>query len=105
MAILSYKNTGIPKGFISIRVEKVHSGKSHIHFFYDVKKQKTEYMKFSIDVFANIEIIEQKNIKVNKQQIEDIKKFIGLNKEILKDYYEQGEMYITSDFLNEVEAI
>lgn len=106
MSNLSSKRTGIKTGYIQIKSEMRHPIYPHIHFVKDLKKSKAEYIKFSIDSDINkIEIIEIKNLKLSKKEIEQVKEFISKNSELLNDYYLQGEFLDTDDFLDNIKKI
>jgi hypothetical protein len=105
MANIPIKRTGLKKGYIQIRSEKAHAKFPHIHFVYDLKNSKNEFIKFTINKeIDKIEIVQNK-LNVSTKEIEDIKKFISKNEENLINYYLQGEFIDTDTFLDSLKKI
>lgn len=105
MANISTKRTGLKKGYLQIKNEKRHPFLPHIHFVYDLKKSEIEFIKFTINKNVDeIKILENK-LNISKKEIEDIKKFISKNAEILIEYYSQGKFLDTDVFLDSLKKI
>ncbi len=91
-ANISPEYSGIKKGIVQVRPGLRNELFPHIHYFHDIRKQNDEYAKFSIkDDVDEIEIMEQKNIRLEKNESGSIKSFIALNSDLLLIYYLQAE--------------
>ncbi len=106
MANIFPEDSGINFGYMRIINEKRHPQFPHLHFTKDLKLIQKEFVKFSINSdISKIEIIEEKDLKLNKKEITLIKKFISINSDSLIEYYLQGETIHTKKFLNNLQKI
>jgi len=105
MANISVKRSGIEEGWIQIRNEKRHSNFPHVHYVHNLKKSNHEFIKLTInEKIEDIQIIENK-MKLLVKELNKVKLFISKNYKVLIDYYLQGDVIDTDDFMDSLKKI